>query len=165
MMFLAWPSTHLTYSEWKGHMGAWKWEAGVGIKGPGGDQRSRWRLDGNWVRDIRHPATGSTSECRRPEPLWLKQGAKFYHISQVLQSRQATDFGLWLLVEQNQFSQGKRRGFYNIYANESPRYRAFKTKCPYIYSPWTDFCINIYEGFLVYFSQRLFSCPKRGNKR
>ena len=32
---------------------------------------------------------------------WLKQGAKFCHMSQALQSRQATDLGLWLLVEQN----------------------------------------------------------------
>lgn len=62
MMFLAWRSTHLTCSEWKGRMGTWK------TIGWGGDHRSRWRLDGDGAGDIRHPATGSTSEYRGPEP-------------------------------------------------------------------------------------------------
>lgn len=54
-----------------------------------------------WGWGHRHPVTGNTSEYRRPELPWLKQRAKFCHMPQVLQSRQATDLGLWLLAEQN----------------------------------------------------------------
>lgn len=56
MMFLAWLSTHLICSEWKGVHG--KWEAEVGIKGPGGG----WKGMG----------LGTSAPCHR-EYLWVQE--------------------------------------------------------------------------------------------
>lgn len=67
---------------------------GEQIKGPNRGQMGRgWEHQGSLDKQ--------SSELEEPEPLWLKQGAKFCHMSPVLQSRQATDFGLWLLAEWN----------------------------------------------------------------
>lgn len=159
MMFLVWRSIHLTCSEWKGCMGTWK------TIGWGGDHRSRWRLDGDGAGDIRHPATGSTSEYRGPEPPAETESKVLPYVSSITVQ---TSYRSWsVAISWTEYSslKGKEAAFITYMLMNRNDIEHLKQNVPIFILHGQIFCINIYEGFLVYFSQRLFSCPKSGNKR